>query len=230
MKCTIRELKETVREVYHEQKVKKTKTLIENILSEKDSMFDRIGNALGRVNPSKEVDDPKKAKSKINKAFQDTEKKAQSFQKDALADTKRVNDYHDAVKDLLDKVTALGDSLGPDAEAESEKKMLSAVKTFYSSLRQAADRLETYMKTVSNDVEEKGLDRSIPYRNTSGLKGKNKPSPDIEEPTLDALDMGDKELERMLGTKPTWKREKEVPDVDVDNPEDVKKFLRGKKR
>lgn len=231
MKCTIRELKEAVREAVQLHAARETVTLIEGILNEREGLLDKIGSALGRSNPSKDVDDPKKVKKQIDTAIQSVEKKGDAFKKDALADTKRVNDYHDAVRELLDKVTALGDSLPGDEGAASEKKMLSAVKTFYSSLRQSADRLETFMKAVSNDVGEKGYDKRMPYNNATGLKGREEKKMGPSEPaTLDALDGDEKSLKKLLGTKPTWEKEKETPDLDVDDKGAVSRFLRGKKK
>lgn len=233
MKITIRELKETVREVVTERRCHETKALIEGIIAEK-GLFDKVSSALGRVNPSQDVDDPKKAKATIDKAVQTATKKGDAFKKDALSDTKRVNDYHDAVKDVLDKVTALGNSL-EDGGKSSERQMIDVVKTFYANLRQSADRLDTFMKTISNDVGDKGLDKRLPYNNPKGLKNRapERPKSDADgmlgNAVVDVLDQGDKGLKKMLGTKPTWEAEKETPDLDVDDPEAVKRFLKGDK-
>lgn len=161
MKCTVGELKQVIREAYQTKQAAKTKTLIEGILSEK-GLLDRIGGALGRVNPSLDVDDPKKAKSAISKAVGAASKKGDAFKKDALADTKRVNDYHDAVKDVIDKVTALGDSLPKDEGVAAEKDMITAIRGFYDNLRNAADRLDSFIKTMNSDVDEKVPTPSLP--------------------------------------------------------------------
>lgn len=160
MRVTIRELKDTVKSVVTEMQVRQTKTLIETLLNEK-SLKDRIAGALGRVNPSLDVDDPKKAKSQIDKALGTAQKRGAAFKQDALADTKRVNDYHDSVKNVIDKVTALGDSLSKEDGSKSEEEMVKVIRSFYDNLRQSMNRLDSYLRTVTDDVGEKGLGPKI---------------------------------------------------------------------
>lgn len=214
MRVTIRELKETVREVVKQHEVREAKKLIEGILAEKGGMFDKIAGALGRSNPSRDVDDPKKAKSKIDGAISGATKKGAAFKKDALADTKKVNDYHDAVKSVIDAVTALGDSLPEGEAAEAEKELIKVVKGFYGNLRQEADRLDSYMKTVSKDVGAAGFDKRMPYLDTKGLKKSDKNKPQAPGGDSTVLIDDEEGLTKMLGTKPTWEKEKETPDVD----------------
>lgn len=204
MKLTMNEMRTIVHEVVSERKqlifeVRRKRAVLEErkerigqLMSEKSSLLDRIGSKLGVVNPSLDVDDPTKAKKAIDRSLGAASKLATGFQASSLNTTRAINQFHTAVKDSMDKVLSLSDTLGPDRAADYQKKLVELVRNFYSLLKSEADRIDTYLKTISADLESKGLDKRLPYMNTKGLKGK-KEAPkrpasstfrtDVDEPT-----------------------------------------------
>lgn len=186
MKLTVKEMREVIQEVVSEQKVltearrkmtilESRKVRINELLTEKDGILGKLGSMFGKVDPSHDVDDTGKVSKVIDKALGTASKIATGFQASAVNTTKAINQFHDSVVDALDKVTSMSDSLGADKAAEYQKKLVDLVRNFYSLLRNEADRIETFQKTIGRDLESKGLDKRLAYQNKDGLKNQKKP-------------------------------------------------------
>lgn len=187
MKLTMNEMRTIVNEAVNEQRqliaeAQRKKSILEGrkerialLISEKSSFLDKIGSKLGVVNPSLDVDDPAKAQKMIDRSLGAATKLATGFQASSLNTTRAINQFHTAVKDSMDKVLSLSDTLGADKAADYQKKLVELVRNFYALLKNEAERIDTYLKTISADLESKGMDKRIPYMNTKGLKGKKEP-------------------------------------------------------
>ena len=194
MKLTVNEMRTIVHEVVTERKqliaeARRKRTILEGrkqridqLMSEKSSILDKLGSKLGIVNPSLDVDDPAKAQKVIDRSLGAASKLSSGFQASSLNTTRAINQFHTAVKDSMDKVLSLSDSLGADKAAEYQKKLVELVKNFYSLLKNEAERIDAYMKTISSDLESKGMDKRLPYLNTKGLKGKKDQAPPAKKP------------------------------------------------
>lgn len=181
-KLTINEVKEAIEEVLSERRkilseaqrkltiLEGRKARLDELMSEKGSFLKTLGRKLGRVDPSADVDDPARAQKAIDRSLGAATKIASGFQASALNTTKAINQFHSAVKDSMDKVTSLADSLGPDKAAAYQKKLIELIKNYYSLLDDEADRIDSYLKTIKDDLESKGLDRRLAYMDVDGKK------------------------------------------------------------
>lgn len=145
------------------------KSLIENMISEK-GLMSKLG--LGKFDPSAEVDNPSFGKKEIEKSLAVANKYAKEFQNKVLNNTKMINAYHDAVLNALEKFSSFSklDASGTSDEVmrdEYEQKILAAAKQFYSVLSNEKGTIESFIKTLQNDFQEKGFDKLL---TTTGVK------------------------------------------------------------
>jgi hypothetical protein len=133
------------------------KNAVDKILKEA-SWFDKLR---GTVDPSKEVDDPTYIRKNIDSALAKADKISNVFSDKVLANTSAINSYHQAVSDVLDKLSLLdGSPVGEALKSEYENKIINAAKTFYKIMSDEKGRIESYTKTLINDLQSKGIDKS----------------------------------------------------------------------
>ena len=159
--------KETVEKTKLQESIQKSKkklvvleyrkSAVEKILKEA-SWFDKLR---GAVDPSREVDDPKHIRSNIDGALAKADRFSKEFSSKVLANTSAINAYHEAVSDALDKLSLLsGQEALPGLKQEYEGKIVNAAKTFYKIMRDEKERIETFIKQLTGDLQNKGLDKS----------------------------------------------------------------------
>jgi hypothetical protein len=166
------------------------KQLIESMISEK-GLFDKIGSAFGKVNPSLNVDDTKHVKRELDRVVAHAQKLEKDFSAKALNTTKTINAYHDAVLDALDKFSALADSLKIDGsdqfdaqlKDEYEDKVIALARQFYQLLNNEKGRIDSFAKTLFNDLSAKGYDKSM-VTVTKGTKKPSAPEPGLDQSKL----------------------------------------------
>jgi hypothetical protein len=182
MKLTVKDVRSVISEVVAERRILEEKVrkhaVLENraarirkIITEKDGWMNKLSNAFN-VNPSQDVDDPSKVKKVLDRSIAVASKIAGGFEASALNTTKAINQFHTSVRDSLDKVTSLADTLGPAEAAEYQKKIVELVRTFYGLLKREADRIESFQQTIKSDLADKGMDKRVAYQNTTGLAKK----------------------------------------------------------
>jgi hypothetical protein len=148
------------------------KATINNIILQEKSLFDKLR---GTVNPSLDVDRPDVVRKNIDSALKKAERFSKEFNNKVLANTSAINAYHEAVKDLLDKLVLLSgeQTWMPGLKAELEPVIISAARDFYRIMNDEKQRIETFQKQLVNDMDEKGFDKSMLTFDKSKVKSKS---------------------------------------------------------
>lgn len=155
-------VKESKKQLDNKQYVKileNRKALIESMISEK-GLMSKLGSMFGKVNPSLDVDNEDKASKVIDGSILKAKKLAKNFQNKSLNTTSAINSFHDAVLDALDKWASLSDTV-PEKKEALEKQVVGLARVFFQSLNAEKGRIESYLKTITNDMAAKGFDKSM---------------------------------------------------------------------
>lgn len=170
----IKESKKVIKNEQYAKVLKGRKALIESMISEKGIM-DKLGGMFGKVDPSLDVDSPEKVVKTINNSITKAKKIANDFSTKALNTTSSINMFHDAVLDALDKWARLSDS-APDQKDVLEKQVVELARQFYQSLKSEKERIDSFLKTITADMADKGFHQSMMTSNPKVKKNS------IEEP------------------------------------------------
>lgn len=227
MKLTVRELRQVIHESVKERTLLEAKESVNKILAEKEGFLSNLASKVGFSNPSKDVDDPKHVKKTLDKTIEKATDTAKEFQASSIRTTREINKFHEAIVDAMDKITSLSDTLGPDLSKEYHKKMVELAREFYSLLKRESDRIESFLKTLGNDLQDKGVEKNAAYKNTTGLNKKKpgfvpKRPGDVAEPDDDFLDR--------VGVKKKGSADDQTAVMNYDDPDQVSDFLRGRHR
>ena len=224
MKLKLKEVRQVISEAVKERALIEARASVKMIIAEKESFFGGLARKAGFSNPSRDVDDPKHVKKTLDSTISNASKTAKEFQASSLNTTKEINKFHEAIKDAMDKITSLSDTLGPNMAANYHKKMIELAREFYSLLKRESDRIDSFLETISSDLESKGVNGNKVFQYPTGPK--NKPGFVPKRPG-DMIDNDDDVLARS-----GIKRKPSPPDhtavMNYDDEDQVNDFLRGK--
>jgi hypothetical protein len=148
-----------VQKEHYAKVLENRKSLIEGMISEK-GLMDKLGGMFGKVDPESIVNDPQQVQKLIGAAVAKAQQVGKDFTNKSLNTTSMINAYHDAVLEALEKFATLSDS-SPEVKDALQKQVLGVAKQFYQALNNEKGRIESYVKTLANDIKEKGLDKPI---------------------------------------------------------------------
>jgi hypothetical protein len=227
IKVTLKEVKQVIGEAVKEHALREAKSTADKILAEKDGFLKGLARKVGMSDPSQDVDDSKKVEKTLDKSISTASSTANEFQASSLRTSREINRFHDTVKDVMDKVSSMSDTLGPEKAKQYHSKMIQLARDFYSLLKNESERIDSYLKTLGSDLEDKGVKKSVAYNNQTGLKQKQpgfkpKRPGDVAEPDDDFL--------KSVGVKKKPYRDDTTAVFNHDDPEQVKDFIRGKSK
>lgn len=169
----VKESKKAIANEHFAKILENRKALIESMISEKGIM-DKIGGMFGTVDPSNDVDNPEKVMKVVGHSIAKAQKLAKDFSAKTLNTTATINAFHDAVLDALNKWANLSDSV-PEQKAALEKQVVELARHFYQSLNGEKGRIDSFLKTITTDMENKGFHQSMMSSNPKVKKPVEEP-------------------------------------------------------
>jgi hypothetical protein len=224
MKLKLKEVRQVISEAVKERALIEASASAKMIIAEKESFFGGLARKAGFSDPSRDVDDPKHVKKTLDSTISTAAKTAKEFQASSLNTTKEINKFHEAIKDAMDKITSLSDTLGPDMAANYHKKMVELAREFYSLLKRESDRIDSFLKTIASDLEDKGVNKRAASQNTTGLAKK----PGFVPKRPGDMIGNDDDVLAKSGVRKKPSADDHTAVMNYDDPDQVNDFLKGK--